>query len=299
LEDDRGELKTAFGRKTTATMTKRTYKVVDLFGNEELKLISSDLNKRPNLFTDHDAFVEKFEVKKTTDDCYTPPEVFDIIVQHVREKCNIEGRHIIRPFYPGGDFEAIDYPPDCVVIDNPPFSIISKISRFYIARQVPFFLFAPHLTLFSAGLDCTHIVCGGDITYENGATVKTSFLSNLFGDAKIIGDAELLDKFKRYNAGKKVNLPKYVYPDEVITVSQVAYIIERGVSIQINKEHANHCRALDAQKVHGKTIFGSGFLLSEKAAAEKAAAEKAAAEKDDVIVWELSEKEKAIIQSLG
>jgi hypothetical protein len=41
-------------------------------------------------------------------------------------------------------------------------------------------------------------------------------------------------------------------------------------------------------------MFGSGFLLSEKAAAEKAAAEKAAA-----LRWELSEREKKIIRGLG
>ena len=53
-----------------------------------------------------------------------------------------------------------------------------------------------------------------------------------------------------------------------------------------------------------KTIYGGGFLLSEKAAAEKAAAEKAAAEKAaaekvNAIVWELSDREREIIKSLG
>lgn len=51
---------------------------------------------------------------------------------------------------------------------------------------------------------------------------------------------------------------------------------------------------LDAQKEHGKGIFGSGLLLSDRAAAERAAAERAAAH-----VWELSEREKNIVKSLG
>jgi len=264
------------------------YKVLDLFGNEETVIITKKKEK-PNLFSDYDAFLDKFEAKKTTDDCYTPKDVMDIVINYVNEKYPLAGKKIIRPFFPGGDFESVDYTNDMVVVDNPPFSIISKICKFYIERNIPFFLFAPHLTLFSSDIDMTHIVVGGDITYENGATVKTSFLSNMFGDIKVIGDAELLEKFKQLNESKKVNLPKYDYPDEVVTVSQVAYIIERGISLKINKKDAKHCRGLDAQKKHKKAIFGSGFLLSEKAAAEK----------DNVIVWELSQREREIIKSLG
>lgn len=48
-----------------------------------------------------------------------------------------------------------------------------------------------------------------------------------------------------------------------------------------------------------KTLYGAGFLLSEKATAEKKAAEKKAAEKNKVIAWELSDREKEIIERLG
>jgi hypothetical protein len=97
---------------------------------------------------------------------------------------------------------------------------------------------------------------------------------------------------------------QYDYPDHVLTVSKIAWIIERGISIKIDKKDAKHLRALECQKKHKKGIFGSGFLLSEKAAAEKAAAEKAAAEKaaaekETKIIWELSEKEIKIIKSMG
>jgi len=274
-----------------------------------MRLAYKKSSKKKNLFTDHDAFVDKFEVKKTTDDCYTPKPIFDLVLDYVNENCDLSGKKIIRPFFPGGDFEAIEYHPDHVVIDNPPFSIISKICRFYIANNVPFFLFAPHLTLFSSDIDVTHIVVGGNITYENGAVVKTSFLSNMFGDTKIIGDAELYEKFKKLEAFGKVALPKYEYSDNVVTVSGISWMVEKGVSIKIDKKSAKHCRRLDSQKTHGKAIFGSGFLISDRAAAEKAAAEKAAAEKAAAekaaaggaftMVWDLSEKEKQIIRSLG
>ena len=105
------------------------YKEVDLFGNEVLRFIDKGRNKRKNLFSDHDAFVEKFDVKKTTDDCYTPKPVFDLVLSYVNENCDLSGKKIIRPFFPGGDFESIEYQDDWVVIDNPPFSIISKIAR--------------------------------------------------------------------------------------------------------------------------------------------------------------------------
>ena len=283
---------------------KSMYKEVDLFGVETIRFTYKEPNNKKTLFTDHDAFVEKFEPKKTTDDCYTPPAVFQLVLDYVNQNYNLEGKTIIRPFFPGGDFEAIEYPENSVVIDNPPFSIISKIVRFYINKDVPFFLFAPHLTLFSANLDCTHIVVCANIIYDNGANVKTSFMSNMFGDAKVIGDAELCKKFKQLEAGQKSALPKYEYPGNVVTVSGISWIVEKGISIKIDKNNARHHRALDSQKPHGKAIFGSGFLISdaaalEKAALEKAALEKAAAEKVYTIVWELSEKEQQIIRSLG
>lgn len=75
----------------------------------------------------YEAFVGKFKPKKTTDDCYTPPEVYEIVKRWAVKENNWHGRLIVRPFYPGGNYESFDYPPDCVVIDNPPFSILSKI----------------------------------------------------------------------------------------------------------------------------------------------------------------------------
>lgn len=282
----------------------RIYKTVDLFGNEQIQLIEKKKSSNKTLFTDYDGFVDKFENKKTTDDCYTPKEVMDIIINYVNDKYPLSEKQIIRPFFPGGDFENIDYPSNAVVIDNPPFSIITKICKYYLERDIKFFLFCPHLTAFSSDIDATHIIASANITYENGATIKTAFVSNMFGDVKIIGDAELHKKFKELQERNKANLPKYEYPDNIITVSKIAYCIEKGVSISIEKQHVKHYRGMDAQKKHGKGLFGSGFLVSNKAAAAAAeaaeeAAEEAAKKKDNVIVWELSPKELEIINTLG
>jgi len=274
------------------------YKTVDLFGDEQIQLIEKKKTSNKTLFTDYEGFVDKFKVKKTTDDCYTPKEVYKIIIDYVNEKCDLTNKKIILPFYPGGDYESIDYDNNCVVIDNPPFSIITKICKYYIERGIKFFLFCPHLTAFGSDIDATHIIASTDITYENGATIKTAFVSNMFGDIKIIGDAELHKKFKELQKRNKANLPKYKYPEHIITVSKIAYCIERGINVTFDKKDLKHYRCMDAQKKHGKTLFGSGFLASNKAAATLAAATAAANKKDNVIVWELSPRELEIIKKL-
>nr|DAT53224.1 MAG TPA: hypothetical protein [Caudoviricetes sp.] len=84
-------------------------------------------------------------------------------------------------------------------------------------------------------------------------------------------------------------LPKYSYPTQVLTSAMVQYFAAHGVDFRVPHGHLAFTRALDSQREAGKTVFGSGFLISEKAAAEKAAALK----------WPLSERELAIVASLG
>lgn len=49
------------------------YKVVDLFGNEEERIILGSVAQKKSIFTDYDGFVDKFKPKKTTDNCYNQP----------------------------------------------------------------------------------------------------------------------------------------------------------------------------------------------------------------------------------
>lgn len=85
----------------------------------------------------YEEFVEKFKPKKTTDDCMTPPEIYEVVKDWACGRYQIDPSVIERPFWPGGDYENYDYPVECVVIDNPPFSILSKICRFYLDRGRP------------------------------------------------------------------------------------------------------------------------------------------------------------------
>ena len=95
--------------------------------------------------SEYQAFVDKFKPKKTTDDCYTPEPIYEAVRAWAVRRYALGDAPIVRPFFPGGDYENTDYPDGCVVIDNPPFSILSQICRTYMERGIRFFLFAPTL----------------------------------------------------------------------------------------------------------------------------------------------------------
>lgn len=144
-----------------------------------------------DLSDEYENFIDKFQEKKTTDDCYTPQNVYDAVKEYVVKKYNLGGREIIRPFYPGGDYQNYRYPENCIVIDNPPFSIITSICDWYNENGIDFFLFAPHLTNLNSRAN--HIITEVDVIYQNGANVATSFLTNL-GNALIETEPELQKK---------------------------------------------------------------------------------------------------------
>ena len=79
------------------------------------------MKARQATFNDYDGFVEKFKPKKTTDDCYTPPAVYETIKNWACSEYGIDPSKVVRPFYPGGDYESFDYSGGKVVVDNPPF----------------------------------------------------------------------------------------------------------------------------------------------------------------------------------
>lgn len=247
-------------------------------------------------------FVDKFKHKLTTDDCYTPENVYRCVRDWAVRHYALDWAEILRPFYPGGDYQNAEYPDGCVVIDNPPFSILSEICRFYNERNIPYFLFAPALTLFSiAAGGCNYVLAGVGVTYANGAVVNTSFVTNL-GDWKIETSPELYQLVKtaddenRHEAAAE--LPGYVYPPEVLTPAAFR-LAKYGQALRVRAEDTTFVRALDAQRAEKKTIFGCGFLLSEGAAAEHTAAKRAAAEHTAAVKWELSDRERQLVQALG
>lgn len=263
-----------------------------LFADEPRRDTATRKSRR-EIHEDYDGFVAKFKPPKTTDDCYTPQPVYDAVLGWLRENADIEGREIVRPFWPGGDYEHYDYPEGCVVVDNPPFRYLRKCAAFSVSQHI-LFLFAPHLTLFSpVDMNWTGIVCDARVTYENGACVDTSFASNLFGDIRIMTAPDLLARIKNAAKTKRrlMDLPKYIYPDNVVSAALLGKIAPY-VKFEVRASECRRVRNLDNQK--GGGIYGGGYLLSDKATARKIEAQEQAAKQATVIVWELSERENGL-----
>lgn len=213
--------------------------------------------------TDYDGFVEKFKPKLTTDDCYTPPQIYEIIKNWAVERYGLQGRTILRPFKPGGDYEAEEYPEGCVVIDNPPFSILRKIKDFYITHNVDFVLFAPTLTLFSSTDNMVnYVVADARIKYHNGAVVNTSLVTNL-GDNLIETAPDLRRRImgaqRKSPIKANVSVKKYEYPEHVISSALLDKYMKHVHPFVLKRSEAYFVRILDTQRATKKGIYGGGI----------------------------------------
>ena len=256
---------------------------------------------------EYQEFLEKFKLKKTTDDCYTPAPVYDAVARYVEETYGVSRDQFVRPFYPGGDYQNERYPDGCVVVDNPPFSIMAEILRFYDSKGIRFFLFAPTLTLFSSSSSagaCTALPCTLAVIYENGASINTSFLTNLeprsirFRSAPKLQEMvqEGIDEFTKT---LKKQLPKYSYPPHIVTSSWVGILSRLGIEFSVPVAESEGISGLDSQKASGKAIYGKGYIVSDRVKAEREKAEREKAEREKAERWTLSERELAIIERLN
>ena len=259
---------------------------------------------------EYQEFVKKFEAKRTTDDCYTPDVVYDAVAEWVASEYNVSRANFVRPFYPGGDYQHEKYKPTDIVVDNPPFSIMAEILKFYHERGIRFFLFGPHLTLFSSSSSmCTALPIGVGITYANGANVNTSFLTNL-EDPSIRFRSEP----RLYAAVRAANeenlraitkqLPKYAYDHHIITTPFLSALSRLGIDFSVPVAESETISQLDSQRESGKAIFGKGYIVSdrvfaEREKAEREKAEREKAEREKAERWELSDREHAIIERLN
>lgn len=249
-------------------------------------------SKKTIVFHDYESYVAKFQNKeKTTDDTYTPKDIYEAVLDYVRSIYPMEGKEVLRPFYPGGDYERAEYPENGVVIDNPPFSMFTKICKFYSENSIPFFIFGPGLTIFSCLKYCSAVIIASQIEFSNGAKVKCNFATNLLGDVLVTISPELSEAIAACpSQNQKVNLPKYRYPKELLSVSDLQTMAKGNIPFSINRDEAILVCNLDNHPKKGG-LFGVHLLISE-AAAVKAAAVKA-------IPIELSEREKRIINNLN
>ena len=54
----------------------------------------------------YEELVKSAKPKLTTDDCYTPDNVYSVVRDYVAERYGLDPGTFVRPFYPGGDYQA-------------------------------------------------------------------------------------------------------------------------------------------------------------------------------------------------
>ena len=149
-------------------------------------------------------FLKKFKPLNGSDECYTPPLVFECVYNYVRELFpQFNNMENLRPFKPNGNFLKENYTSK-IVIDTPPFSILSSIIQYYKLNNINFWLFAPALTIMHYYGACDIVLIKNDITYTNGARINTSFVTNMFGDNRIVLDGVLLERLQSLSSKKKI-----------------------------------------------------------------------------------------------
>lgn len=230
---------------------------------------------REEKFNDYEGFVAKFQPKKTTDDCYTPPAVYEAVKAWACRRYGIDPSRTVRPFWPGGDYERFDYPAGAVVLDNPPFSCLAR---------------------HGAGV----IYTDSRITYHNGAVVNTAFATsygaNVVEIAPDLGEAIKAAQRKGYTIKRTI----YQYPPNLLTTQAALALARNGIPYALPRREAVFIRALDAMRAEGKEAFGGALLISDRAAARKADAEQAVPHTDaPTRVWTLSGRERQIIEELN
>ncbi len=251
----------------------------------------------------YEQFVEKFKPKLTTDDCYTPDKLWQGVKAYACKRFNIEEHQIIRPFKPGGDYQTEDYTGK-IVVDNPPFSILSEIVRWYDARGIKFFLFKNGLTLQKALINFHVLVTGRSMIAENGADVPVDFVTNITGKRCIEACPELAEVVYSARPEKKAYTTRHFAPN-VVRACDIGKLAKYGVALTL--ENYERVASVGEPKMQ---IFGGAVLVSDEDArriTEKT--EEALRLKDEVqrvkklnnggSYTPLGEKERAIIDGLN
>ena len=165
-----------------------------------------------------------------------------------------EEKDILRPFWPGADYTKVEYPDGCLVLDNPPWSIMAAICRWYTNRKINYFLFANHVTHFSELriTECHAVVADINIRYENGARISTSFLTNLGPKIRISG--ELKHRVNNVQGIVKSKRKAYHPSYNMVSGAQLGKFATAGYNIDLSSAQFDDCD-------NGHRIFGGGLQI--------------------------------------
>lgn len=228
----------------------------------------------------YEEWLNKFsETLKTSDDTFTPANVYKAVYKWADKHYHISGRPIERPFYPGGDYRNYYYRENCVVVDNPPFSILTKIIDFYTENKIDFFIWCPHLTsLQYIARGVTLVIADAKVIYSNGAEIATGWLTNLDKENAVVCSNKLqlaleqcnIDNQKQFGWRKSKHLTKYDYPPELLTVRVLKQLSKR-CEYEIPRDQVylkKVIRTTEQQKEYNKAnkkkqvVYGGGFWIS-------------------------------------
>lgn len=213
------------------------------------------VNKRDDQYYEWLKTKKSANKTKPSDECYTPPAVYSAVAEYVKERFNITDEQIIRPFYPGGDYQNEDYT-NKIVVDNPPFSILASILKFYNEKSIKYFLFAPALTAL-ANIDKTGIIFANlSIKYDNNVAVRTCFYTNFIDG--IEAEPELGEKIKEIQPLNKKKSANNQYDYRDFISSNFDTVVRRGVHLFISKEEIEKIATSNGHK-----MYGGGIRLSE------------------------------------
>lgn len=246
---------------------------------EQRKHVTGCTRKQVARHGDYNGFLERHtkEVSgKSTDELYTPPEVYEVVLKWVQDNCpSIKGKRIMRPFRPGGDYKAEDYD-GAVVIDNPPFFIEHLIIRWYVDHGVHFFLFCPALTLFrgSTILDqLTFVAAYARVEYYHNETVKaiipTSFVTNMpdLADYQMMSAPELRTAIMQAQGKQETTAKpaKTEYHPNLVTPYRLSTLAEVGIHMRIRREETLYWRG-NVMQHDRRNIYGDAFVVSDRVA---------------------------------
>ena len=210
----------------------------------------------------------------TPDEWYTPPAVYDAVLDYAVDRYNLQDKHIVRPFIPSGDYQRYVYDKNDVVIDNPPFSITTKIVNWYIDNNIPFFLFINGLyaVSLSRGLPgkASVIVTNANGSFYNKGSeksIKLGFVTNLEPKNIILrGDATLTNRLN--GLVKKKTFKRFRYPANFLKNNDILTALQRNVELQLTTDNCLFEDNLDYHKSQRVKVFGGGYLVDDKLYAE-------------------------------
>lgn len=203
--------------------------------------------------------------------------MYEVVLKWVQDNCpSIQGKRIMRPFRPGGDYKAEDYE-GAVVVDNPPFFIEHLITRWYVDHGVHFFLFAPALTLFQGRTvmdQLTYVATLAQVEYVHNERVKakipTSFITNIpdLAAYQLIVAPELRTAIMQAQGKQEpTSKPaKTEYHPNLVTPFRLSTLAEVGIHMRIRREETLYWRG-NVMQHDRKNIYGGAFVVSDRVAA--------------------------------